>query len=82
MGNVRQVNCQAGARAGVVVDGDVAALGLHEAAHDREAQAKAVALRNIAPAKFLEKHPQFEWMTGLMKDRPREPWVVFKSGEK
>ncbi|MCX6121270.1 MAG: C45 family autoproteolytic acyltransferase/hydrolase [Ignavibacteriales bacterium] len=31
---------------------------------------------------FLEEHPQFEWMTGLLKDRPTQPWTEFKSGEK
>jgi len=32
--------------------------------------------------KFLEEHPQFDWMTGLLKDRPTEPWTLFSSGEK
>jgi hypothetical protein len=31
--------------------------------------------------KFLEAHPQFESMTGLLKDRPRQPWAVFRAGE-
>lgn len=31
---------------------------------------------------FLEEHPQFDWMTGLLKDRPAEPWTVFSAGEK
>ncbi|HVV70183.1 MAG TPA: peptidase C45, partial [Verrucomicrobiae bacterium] len=31
--------------------------------------------------KFLEAHPQFDWMTDLLKDRPAEPWVNFKAGE-
>jgi len=30
---------------------------------------------------FLSSHPQFDWMTGLLKDRPAEPWVEFTSGE-
>lgn len=30
---------------------------------------------------FLEEHPQYEWMTGLLKDRPIQPWTVFKAGE-
>lgn len=30
---------------------------------------------------FLEEHPQFEWMRGLLKDRPTQPWTIFKSGE-
>jgi hypothetical protein len=35
----------------------------------------------FAAGKFLEAHPQFEWMAGVLKDRPSEPWVVFKAGE-
>jgi hypothetical protein len=31
---------------------------------------------------YLEAHPQFDWMTGLIKDRPSQPWTVFKAGEK
>jgi Phospholipase B len=31
--------------------------------------------------KFLEQHPQFDWMKGLLEDRPSQPWTVFKSGE-
>ncbi len=31
--------------------------------------------------RFLEAHPQFDWMTGLLKDRPREPWTTFHAGE-
>ena len=30
---------------------------------------------------FLEAHPQFDWMTGLIKDRPIQPWTIFKAGE-
>jgi hypothetical protein len=30
---------------------------------------------------YLEKHQQFDWMTGLIKDRPTQPWTIFKSGE-
>jgi hypothetical protein len=30
---------------------------------------------------FLEKHQQFDWMNGLLKDRPTQPWTSFKSGE-
>jgi hypothetical protein len=33
-----------------------------------------------APA-FLEAHPQFEWMRGVLKSRPEEPWVEFRAGE-
>lgn len=30
---------------------------------------------------FLEKHSQFDWMNGLLKDRPAQPWTSFKAGE-
>jgi hypothetical protein len=30
---------------------------------------------------FLEQHPQYDWMNGLLKDRPTQPWTVFKAGE-
>ncbi len=30
---------------------------------------------------FLSAHPQFDWMTGILKDRPAEPWVEFAAGE-
>jgi hypothetical protein len=30
---------------------------------------------------YLEKHQQFDWMTGLIKDRPTRPWTTFKAGE-
>jgi len=30
---------------------------------------------------FLEEHPQFNWMNGLLKDRPAQPWSPFKAGE-
>ncbi|MGD0036979.1 MAG: C45 family autoproteolytic acyltransferase/hydrolase [Bacteroidota bacterium] len=31
---------------------------------------------------FLDEHPQFDWMTGLLKDRPSQPWTEFKAGER
>jgi len=31
--------------------------------------------------KFQEEHPQFDWMKGLLEDRPSEPWTIFKAGE-
>jgi len=31
--------------------------------------------------KFLNDHPQFDWMTGILKSRPSEPWTVFTAGE-
>jgi hypothetical protein len=31
---------------------------------------------------FLSEHPQYEWMSGLLKSRPTEPWVEFKAGER
>ncbi len=30
---------------------------------------------------FLEAHPQYDWMKGLLKDRPTQPWTTFKAGE-
>jgi hypothetical protein len=30
---------------------------------------------------YLEKHPQYDWMKGLIVDRPSQPWTVFKAGE-
>jgi hypothetical protein len=32
--------------------------------------------------KFLEQNPQYDWMNGLPKDRPTQPWTTFKAGEK
>lgn len=31
--------------------------------------------------KFLDAHPQFDWMTDLLTDRPAQAWVMFKAGE-
>ena len=31
--------------------------------------------------KFLEQHPQFEWMSGYLKGRASYPWTEFRSGE-
>jgi len=30
---------------------------------------------------YLEKHPQFDWMKGIIVDRPAQPWTIFKAGE-
>jgi Phospholipase B len=30
---------------------------------------------------YLGKHQQFDWMKGLLKDRPAQPWTSFKAGE-
>lgn len=30
---------------------------------------------------FLDEHPQYDWTTGLLKDRPSQPWTTFKAGE-
>jgi len=32
--------------------------------------------------KFLEEHPQYDWMTDILKDRPTQPWTVLKAGER
>jgi hypothetical protein len=31
---------------------------------------------------FLEKHTQFDWLNGYLKDMPVEPWTVFPSAER
>jgi len=33
-------------------------------------------------AAYLKDHPQFDWIEGLIKDRPTEQWVDFTAGEK
>jgi hypothetical protein len=33
-------------------------------------------------AAFLAAHPPYEWMAGLLRSRPAEPWVIFTAGEK
>lgn len=30
---------------------------------------------------YLEKHQQYDWMDGLIKDRPSQPWTMFVAGE-
>jgi hypothetical protein len=30
---------------------------------------------------YLEKHSQFDWLDGLITDRPSEPWTTFMAGE-
>ena len=32
--------------------------------------------------KYLQDHPQFDWLEGLLKDLPSEPWAEFIAGEK
>jgi hypothetical protein len=32
--------------------------------------------------KFLEQHTQFDWMAGILKSRPSQPWTEFRAGEK
>lgn len=31
---------------------------------------------------FLEKHTQYEWLDGYLKDLPTQPWTVFTAGQK
>jgi hypothetical protein len=38
--------------------------------------------RPFRARQFLALHPQFEWMAEVLKDRPSEPWTVFRAGEK
>jgi hypothetical protein len=35
----------------------------------------------FSAGKYLAAHPQFDWMTGILKDRPAEPWAEFRAGE-
>jgi len=35
----------------------------------------------FSASKYLAAHPQFGWMSGLLRDRPREPWVTFRAEE-
>ena len=30
---------------------------------------------------YFQEQPQFEWMKGILKDRPSEPWTVFRIAE-
>jgi len=32
--------------------------------------------------KFLEDHPQFDWMRDILRNRPSQPWTEFHAGEK
>jgi hypothetical protein len=32
--------------------------------------------------KFLQEHPQFNWMAEILKSRPSQPWTIFHAGEK
>ena len=31
--------------------------------------------------KFLQSHAQFDWMRGILKSRPAQPWAIFRAGE-
>ncbi len=33
-------------------------------------------------AAYLEAHPQYDWLSGLIHDLPSQPWMVFTAGEK
>lgn len=37
--------------------------------------------RHFDAKPFLQDHPQFDWMEGLLKDLPAQPWVEFSAGE-
>jgi hypothetical protein len=37
--------------------------------------------RPFVAHQFLAAHPQFDWMSDILKDRPSEPWVEFRAGE-
>ncbi len=33
--------------------------------------------RDFRAEQFLEKHTQYDWLTGYLKDLPAEPWTIF-----
>jgi hypothetical protein len=33
-------------------------------------------------AKFLDAHPQFDWMRSILTSRPSRPWTEFRAGER
>jgi len=33
--------------------------------------------RDFRAAQFLERHTQYDWLTGYLKDLPAEPWTIF-----
>jgi hypothetical protein len=35
----------------------------------------------FSAGKFLAAHPQFDWLTEVLQDRPSQPWTSFKAGE-
>jgi hypothetical protein len=35
----------------------------------------------FSASKYLAAHPQFDWMTDILKDRPSQAWVTFRAGE-
>lgn len=37
--------------------------------------------RTFEAKKYLQDHEQFDWLEGLIKDLPSEPWVEFTAGE-
>jgi len=37
--------------------------------------------RPFDAGKFLNAHPQFDWMEGVLKSRPSQPWAEFRAGE-
>ena len=37
--------------------------------------------RRFEAKRFLTAHPQFDWMEGILRDRPSEPWATFRAGE-
>jgi hypothetical protein len=35
----------------------------------------------FSAGKFLAAHPQFDWLTEVLQDRPSQPWTTFRAGE-
>jgi hypothetical protein len=47
-----------------------------------EARWGAACGRAFDAEKFLKQHPQFNWMKDILKNRPSQPWTLFRAGEK
>jgi hypothetical protein len=37
--------------------------------------------KSFDATKYLDAHPQFDWMKEILKSRPTEPWVQFQAGQ-
>ncbi len=72
------------------IDAPFTPLGAYDAKVVDAAMARAMSFRArwgspcgipFDARRFLEQHPQYDWMTGLIKDRPTEPWTEIHAGD-